>query len=235
MKSVLALGAVLTIGACFGFAQTLDQGAGRVRYADAIAAFQSRDSVMPPPRGAIVFTGSSIFRQWDSLTVQMAPLPVFNRAFGGSRTSDVLFHEEAVVLKYHPRLVVYYCGSNDINANVPADTILANILRFKEKLHAALPSTHMIYTAILRSPQKRPKWGMVDSLNRRIAAALKKDPRCHVVDLNPAVADANGEPVGAFYRSDSLHYKPAAYVQFTRMLKPIVQARWQALVSNKGK
>ena len=233
-RSLLTVTTILGLCWSVGVAQKVEKPATKVRYAEAIAAFQSKDSVEPTPLEAIVFTGSSIFRQWDSLAVQMAPLPVFNRAFGGSRTSDVLYHEDAVVLKYRPRLVVYYCGSNDINAGVPSDSILENIIRFKERLHAALPSTHMIYTAILRSPQKRLKWGMVDSVNRRVAAALTTDSRCRFVDLNPMVADKTGEPVGAFYRNDSLHYQPAAYVEFTRGLKPVVEATWKEIYSSKG-
>ena len=36
--------------------------------------------------GKILFVGSSIFRLWESVRTDMAPLPVFNHAFGGSRT-----------------------------------------------------------------------------------------------------------------------------------------------------
>ena len=80
------------------------------RFAAAIQAFQEQDHVAPPPKNSILFIGSSIFRQWKNLKEHMDPLPVFNRAFGGSRTADVLYYMDQVVLPYSPKLIVYYCG-----------------------------------------------------------------------------------------------------------------------------
>ena len=58
--------------------------------------------------GGILFVGSSIFRQWTTVADQMAPLPVLNRAFGGSRTGDQLARFDQLVPRYAPRIVVYY-------------------------------------------------------------------------------------------------------------------------------
>src|SRR5690242_2129812 len=78
------------------------------------------DKTSPPPREGILFIGSSIFRLWTRLTEQMAPLPVFNRAFGGSVTQDILDRADQIVLPYKPKIIVYYCGSNDVNAGESA-------------------------------------------------------------------------------------------------------------------
>jgi hypothetical protein len=72
-----------------------------------------------PEHGGIVFTGSSIFRFWTHLTDQMAPLPVLNKAIAGTVTWDMLSRIGQLVLPYQPRIVVYYCGSNDISAGLP--------------------------------------------------------------------------------------------------------------------
>lgn len=61
------------------------QGADPARFATAIAAFEAQDKTAPPAKGGILFIGSSIFRQWTNVAEQMAPLPVFNRAFGDRR------------------------------------------------------------------------------------------------------------------------------------------------------
>ena len=50
-----------------------------------IRQFEEQDRGHRPPEGAVVFTGSSSITQWDSLERDMAPLPVINRRFGGSR------------------------------------------------------------------------------------------------------------------------------------------------------
>ena len=89
-------------------------GFGKLR-----ADFDKVDAEHPPPSQPVLFVGSSIFNQWTEVPAHMAPLPAINRAFGGSRTWEVLHYIEDAVLRYRPRLVVYYCGSNDVNAGAP--------------------------------------------------------------------------------------------------------------------
>ena len=91
-----------------------------------------------PEHGGIVFTGSSIFRFWTHLSDQMAPLPVFNRAIAGTVTEDMLNRIGQLVLPYQPRIVVYYCGSNDISAGEDAAPIVERTKRFIQILHESL-------------------------------------------------------------------------------------------------
>ena len=74
----------------------------------------AEEPVGSPQNGGIVFVGSSIFRFWNHLVEQMAPLPVLNRAIAGTVTQDMLGGIDRLVLTYKPRIVVFYCGSNEI-------------------------------------------------------------------------------------------------------------------------
>lgn len=66
--------------------------------------------------------GSSIFRKWLTCAHDLAPLPVTNRAFGGSVTSDQLFFFDQIVPSSRAALVVWYCGSTAATA-VPPDSV----------------------------------------------------------------------------------------------------------------
>ena len=46
---------------------------------------------------------------------------------------------------------MYYCGSNDVNAGVDADTIAGNFAEFSRRVTAALPESHLVYVSINRS------------------------------------------------------------------------------------
>src|SRR3954463_8604053 len=81
-----------------------------------IAAFAASDVTNRPPRDCIVFVGSSSIRFWTSLPKDYPDLPVVNRGFGGSQLADSVNFAEQLVIQYHPREVVIYAGSNDINA-----------------------------------------------------------------------------------------------------------------------
>ena len=121
-----------------------------------------------PDHGGIVFTGSSIFQFWTHLREQMAPLPVLNRAIAGTVTQDMLNRIGQLVLPYEPRIVVYYCGSNDISAGEDAAVIIERTKLFIKALHEKLPNTYFFYTSIQRAPEKRARWNVVEAVNSRV-------------------------------------------------------------------
>jgi lysophospholipase L1-like esterase len=196
------------------------------RFRSEINAFLRADSVSPPPKGAILFIGSSIFRQWTYLKEQMAPLPVFNRAFGGSRTAEVLHYMDTIVIPYEPKIVVYYCGSNDINAGEHAGAIAERVLEFYERLIEKLPESRMFFVSINRAPQKRNRWDIVDSTNALIRAFCSEVTRLTYVDVNVVLFDAKGEPRSDLYKEDQLHFRDQAYEEFTAVLKPVLERAW---------
>src|SRR5881227_1968862 len=50
-----------------------------------IVMFEAKDRTNPPPKGCIVFVGSSSIKRWTSLVADFPDLPVVNRGFGGSQ------------------------------------------------------------------------------------------------------------------------------------------------------
>lgn len=197
-----------------------------LKYEADVLKFEVEDRRSPPPSSGIVFVGSSIFRQWSTLREQMAPLPVFNRAFGGSRTWEQLHFVDRTVIAYAPAFVVYYCGSNDVNAKQGAEGIVRRFAQFSDKVHAALPDTRIFFVSVLRAPDKRARWGTVDSVNTAIAVMNAQSPWVFYIDLNPTVFDAAGQVRGELYRPDSLHYLPSTYDRFTAVIKPVLEKAW---------
>lgn len=200
-----------------------------IGFAADIKAFVDRDASDPPPRDAILFIGSSIFRQWTNVRDHMAPLPVFNRAFGGSRTWEVLHYMDQIVLPYRPRIIVYYTGSNDVNAGESAEDIVSRVQAFIDRAHAALPETRVYFVAINKSPDKRNRWSVVDAVNNALGARAKTMPHLRYIDLNPALFDDKGEPKTELYRPDGLHFHPPAYDLFAGIIKPILTTAWKEL------
>src|ERR1044072_3504886 len=92
-------------------------------------------------KGTILFVGSSIFHRWTQLTSQMAPLPVTNIAFDGAVTEDWNRLIDVRVIPLKPRVVVYYCGSNDVDAGDSASRIVARVRIFIDRVTNALPDT----------------------------------------------------------------------------------------------
>lgn len=194
-----------------------------------IAAFEASDKIYPPRVGTILFTGSSIFRFWVYLEKDMSPLPVLNRAFGGARTWEALHYMDRIVLPYAPKIIVYYCGSNDINYGEPADAIACRFTQFVNRVHAALPQTRIIYVSIIKAPQKRDAWDVIDAANTAIRHYCDREKQAAFIDANPVFFTNQQEPRTDLYIDDGLHLKPEAYREMTKIIKPVLEHTWQEL------
>src|SRR5262249_23861161 len=119
----------------------------------ASAAGVGQAPAIGPARQVIVLVGSSIFHRWTGLTAQMAPLPILNRAFDGAQTSDMLATFDTFVLPVRPKVVVYYCGSNDVDQGEPATAIAGRIREFAERVEKMTPHTRFVFVSIIRAPE----------------------------------------------------------------------------------
>ena len=108
----------------------------------------------PPPPGSVCFIGSSTLTYWRHLDVDMAPLqvPVFNGAFGGSCTDDIILHMEDLCMRYQPQVVVYFCGTNNIAQGMEPKSVLQGLEMFHSRLLNRCPDAHVIYLGITLTP-----------------------------------------------------------------------------------
>ena len=199
-----------------------------IRFAADIQKFLDQDKTNPPPQGGIEFIGSSIFRQWETVPQDMAPLPAYNRAFGGSRTWEVSAYVDKIVLPYKPSIIVYYCGSNDIEAgnDQTAQDVFDHVKDFEARVHRALPQTRIYFFGIMRAMDQRNRWDVVDHANELIKQWAYRTPNFDYVESNTVLFDAKDEPIAAFYKPDGRHYNPPAYAAFTTVLKPVLMKAW---------
>src|SRR5437764_4743157 len=86
------------------------------RFEKDIARFEEQDRAKPPPEGAVVFTGSSSIARWKDLAKDFPNQQVINRGFGGSTLPEVNHFLDRIVTKHRPRVVVLFCGGNDMAA-----------------------------------------------------------------------------------------------------------------------
>jgi len=204
----------------------------RLRIARVIAALMvaSTIGVAAPEDSGIVFTGSSIFQFWTHLTEQMAPLPVLNRAIAGTVTQDMLDRIGPLVLAYHPRIVVYYCGSNDISSGEDAGPIVERTKRFIQVLHQKLPNTFFYYTSIQKAPEKRARWEVVEAVNREMERYSRQAANVGYIDLNSVLFDSANNVRRNLFLGDGLHFRPdsTAYLEFSQIVKPILTKAWDS-------
>src|SRR5213075_1967412 len=109
------------------------------RWEPAIKKFEEADKISPPPQNAIVFIGASSIVRWN-LKESFPELgaQAINRGFGGSLAADSTRYADRIVIPYKPRMVVFYAGDNDVEANHTPQQIAGDFAAFERKVHAAL-------------------------------------------------------------------------------------------------
>jgi len=185
-----------------------------------IAAFEAADRATPPPKGEVVFVGSSTIRLWD-LAASFPGLAAINRGFGGSEMADATRYVDRIVVPYAPRTVVVYSGDNDIMGTT-AEQITIAFERFVRAVHAKLPTTRIVIIGIKPSLLR---WAQVDRMrmaNAMLARFCERDDRLAFVDVDHAMLGWDEKPRPELYVQDGLHLTPAGYQILNTLVRPFL-------------
>lgn len=187
-------------------------------FAKEINAFTASDATNPPPRGGILFVGSSSIRLWKTLKQDLPDLPVLNRGFGGSQVIDSVNYADRIVFPYKPRHIVIYAGGNDINAKKTPEQVFADFRAFVAKVHAQLPRTRISYISIAPNPARWSQIVQVREANRLIEEFTRTDKRLGYIDTHQHMLGADGQPKPDIFVDDRLHMNPRGYEIWTRVV-----------------
>jgi hypothetical protein len=220
----------LSIFLCFSFCSWAVPGAGVAVGTNKYTAEVAKFALQPVPApGGVLLVGSSNFRKWTNAVTDLAPLPVTNRAFGGSQTSHQLMFFDQVVPPCRPGLVVWYCGSNDIKGKKDAASILGRTEEWISRVKQMDSATAVLLVSVIRAPQKHRdgQVAVVDAVNRGYEEIARSKEGVFYVDVNPALQSPTGESRAELYVSDGLHLNGEGYHQMTTLLKPAIEKHWK--------
>lgn len=185
-----------------------------------IGAFETGDQSHPAPQNGILFIGSSSIRLWKSLDTDFPGAPVINRGFGGSQIIDSVYYADRIVIPYHPRLIIFYAGGNDINAGKSPQQVFADYALFVERVHHALPATRIAFISIAPNPARWVQVDKVREANRLIQDYSRHTPHLEFIDVFPAMLGPDGQPKPDIYREDRLHMNPKGYAIWQAIIGP---------------
>jgi lysophospholipase L1-like esterase len=195
------------------------------RWEPAIKKFEEADKVSPPPQNAIVFIGASSIVRWN-LQESFPELgaQAINRGFGGSLAADSTRYADRIVIPYKPRMVVFYAGDNDVEANHTPQQIADDFVAFERKVHAALPQTQIVFISIKPSIRRFPWIEQIKGANALVKQYCDTHPNLTFVDIVPQMLGADGKPRKELLVEDGLHMTPAGYKVWNDALRPVLQA-----------
>jgi lysophospholipase L1-like esterase len=191
-------------------------------WVEEMAAFSAEDQDRPFAEGGILFVGSSSIRLWD-LQRSFPGMAILNRGFGGSQISDSIAHVDRLILRHHPRLVVFYAGDNDIASGKAPTTVAADFRTLVRRVHEALPKARIAFIGIKPSLQR---WKLIDNVraaNAQIRRFAETDERIAFIDVDGPMLGWNERPRADLFVEDGLHLSPKGYELWTALVRPFLE------------
>ncbi|MCX7423669.1 MAG: GDSL-type esterase/lipase family protein [Planctomycetia bacterium] len=200
-----------------------DDGLKFVKWEKEIAAFEAADQKQPPPKGGIVFVGSSSIRLWD-VKKSFPGLPVINRGFGGSQIEDSTHFAERIIFPYEPTAIVFYAGDNDIASGKTAETVSSDFEKFLSKVRGKLSETQIYFVAIKPSPSRAKFMETQADANERIRKVCQRDRAAIFVDIVKPMLGPDEKPRPELFVKDQHHLNAEGYAVWSDELRPILQS-----------
>jgi lysophospholipase L1-like esterase len=190
--------------------------------ASEINEFKKQDSIAAPSQNAILFVGSSSFKLWTDVQSDFPGYTIINRGFGGSTLPDVIYYTKDIIIPYHPKQIVIYCGDNDLAAS---DTVTAAMVakRFQQLFYSireALPKTTISYVSIKPSPSRMHLMNKMKEANALIKKFLQKQKRASYIDVFTPMLTADQKPKPEIFLKDNLHMNKEGYRIWQKAIKP---------------
>lgn len=184
--------------------------------------FESWDRQNSAPRDAVLFVGSSSIRLWPTAN-DFPELAVINRGFGGSQIDEVNAVADRIVLKYRPRMIVFYAGDNDIAGGKSPEAVRDDFAEFAARIHDALPETRVFYLPIKPSIARWKLWPDMNRANALVEELAAKSDHVEYVDTASPMLGPDGRPRAELFTDDGLHMAPAGYEVWNEVLRPVLE------------
>jgi lysophospholipase L1-like esterase len=181
------------------------------RWEQEIRAFEAADRGNPPPKGAILFVGSSTIRLWKTLSADFPEHKVINRGFGGCQIADCTRFADRIVIPCKPRLVVLRAGGNDIQAGKTPKQVRDDFQAFVEKVREKLPEVCITYMTINAT---LARWSNVErekKASQLIKEYIATGENLDYIDTFDATMGADGKPREELFVKDRLHFNAEGY------------------------
>ena len=208
------------------------------RWTDAMAAFAEQDAQAPARAGAVVVLGSSSIRRWETLADDMAPTPVVQRGFGGSKLFDACYWCERLVAPHRePSAIVVFCGTNDIAGERPKSAAQVHALfeLLVRRIRALHPRVPICFLAITPTAARAEHREIVDAANALVRATCAASQGLEFIDPVPQLLDERGQPDPRFFQSDRLHLNRDGYAVWTAHVRPVVERHAAAARARAGR
>jgi lysophospholipase L1-like esterase len=190
------------------------------KWEKAVTSFEQADKETPPPKGAVLFVGSSTIVRWKTLASDFPAVTVINRGFGGNQIKDSTYYAERMIFPYEPKAIFLRAGGNDINAGWPAEDVFEDYKKFVTKMRSRFPGIPIIYIGLSPTIKRLKQVAEGNKLNDLIAAYCKENTGLTYIDCKDLTLGSDGKPRPELFVEDMLHFSEAGYKLLAERVRP---------------
>jgi lysophospholipase L1-like esterase len=188
-------------------------------------AFEAMDQTNPPPKGGLLFIGSSTIKLWKSLPRDFPNHHVINRGFGGSEIVDATHFAERIIFPYQPRMIFIRAGGNDLWFGKSSEQVFSDFKGFVEKIHAKLPNTQVLFISLSPSIERLKQLDKEKAVNEMVKTYAATHERVKFIDTWSVPLGDDGKPSAEFFLTDKLHFNAAGYKRLIERVRPYLPAK----------
>ena len=190
-----------------------------------IQSFKKQDSAHFPAKHAILFVGSSSFTKWIDIQNYFLGYTIINRGFGGSSLPDVIHFANDIIIPYHPKQIVIYCGENDLAGN--DTTVNGKVVfdRFKQLfmlVRKQLPKVPIAFVSMKPSPSRQHLLPKMIEGNSLIKKYLAKQKNTAFIDVYHKMFNTDDTVMDDIFIEDNLHMNAKGYAIWQKAIAPFL-------------
>ena len=189
------------------------------RFKAEIERFTAMDKLRPPKPGQTLFIGSSSIRMWDSLEVDMEPLNVLNRGFGGSTLPEVIHYADQILFPYAPKTIVLYCGENDISEGASPLRVFRSFKELIKLVQDRLPESVVYFIPMKPSIARWSLWPDYQKGNEMIAKFIESQEQLRLLYTSQSMLTENGQIDSTIFIEDGLHMNREGYERWRDIVR----------------
>jgi lysophospholipase L1-like esterase len=213
---------VALVGTPWRAAVMAEPGHNFERWESEIAAFERTDGTSPPPKGAVLFVGSSTIRLWTTLAQDFPGVPVINRGFGGSEVVDSTHFADRIIFPYEPRMIFFRAGGNDIAAGKSPEEVFGDFKEFVVRVRTKMPETEIVFISWSPTPLRWKQADKEKRFNALVEEYTRQAPHLKYIETCDMVLGSDGQPRKELFRLDGLHFNAAGYRLLAERVRPYV-------------
>jgi hypothetical protein len=179
-----------------------------------ILKFEQQDKSEKDPANAILFAGSSSIRLWSTLKDDVAPYPVIQRGFGGSKFSDMAVYAKRIIYPHQFKALVIF-EANDITGSktdkTPAEVVklFRDIVKTVRKKYADQP---IFLFEITPTKSRWAVWPTVKQTNQMLKETCSKLHNTYFIETASSYLNKDGVPRNELFIKDMLHQNHEGYI-----------------------